>query len=52
MEQGFDRGNYGRVLKAIEEKHICPICGKAWDTQKEAVEKFFENHSVEEFESE
>jgi hypothetical protein len=47
VERDLDRGDYGKVVNAIKQKHICPVCNKAYDSQKEAVKKFFENHDVE-----
>jgi hypothetical protein len=46
-EFGEKIGEYGKVVKAVEEKFVCPICSKAWDTQRQAVKKFLENHDVE-----
>jgi hypothetical protein len=47
VERDLEQGDYGRVVEAIKQKFVCPVCPKAYDSQKEAVEKFFENHDVE-----
>jgi hypothetical protein len=44
--QDLEKGDYGRVVSAIEEKHICPTFPKAFDKQREAVKHFLEKHEV------
>lgn len=51
MERDLEEGEYGKVVKAVERKHICPVCRKAFDSQGETVEHFFEDHSVDDLES-
>lgn len=48
MERELEQGEFGKILRSFEKKYICPICGKAWDSEKEAVEKFQENHDLAE----
>lgn len=46
-EFGSEIGEYGRALKAIEKKHICPICRVAYDSQSEALKCIVEEHGVD-----
>lgn len=43
----FEEGEFGKVLRSLEKKFVCSICGKACDSEQEAVEKFLENHDLE-----
>lgn len=46
-EFGKEKGQYGKALKAILKKHICPICRTAYDSEAEALNCVVNIHGIE-----
>jgi hypothetical protein len=46
-EFGNEIGEYGKALKAILKKYICPICRSAYDSEAEALRCIVEEHGVD-----
>lgn len=46
-EFGKEKGEYGKALKAILKKYICPICRTAYDSEDEALDCVVNIHGVE-----
>lgn len=46
-EFGNEMGEYGKALKAILKKHICPICRTAYDEEAEALDCIVNEHGVD-----
>jgi len=47
VERELEKGEFGKILRSFKKKFVCSICGKAWDSEQEAVENFRENHDLE-----
>jgi hypothetical protein len=51
VERELEEGEFGKILRSFKKKFVCSICGKAWSSEQEAVEKFLENHDLEDLDS-
>jgi hypothetical protein len=44
--RGFEKGELGKLLKAIEEKFKCPVCPALLDSEREARDHFLDEHDI------